>query len=165
MEIERKYAIMELPGDLSLYHCKSIEQGYLCHNPILRIRKSNENYILTYKSKIGIDAYTKEGAIVNNEVELPLTREAYETLMKKTEGNIIHKKRYLIPIHDGLTVELDIFEGQLEGLIFAEVEFPDEAAADSFSAPDWFGKDLSGDKRFSNYHLSKLASFQDLGLF
>jgi CYTH domain-containing protein len=164
MEIERKYAIKQLPGDLSKYQCKNIEQGYLCHNPILRVRKSNENYILTYKSKIGIDAYTKEGAIVNNEVELPLTKEAYQTLKEKTEGNIIHKKRYLIPIQDGLTAELDIFEEQLSGLIFAEVEFPDADAADTFSAPDWFGKDISGDKRFSNYRLSKLANFQDLGL-
>jgi CYTH domain-containing protein len=164
MEIERKYAIRQLPGDLSQYQCKNIEQGYLCHNPILRIRKSNEEYIFTYKSKIGIDAYTKEGAIVNNEVELPLTKEAYLTLKEKTEGNIIRKKRYLIPIHSGLTAELDIFEGQLYGLIFAEVEFPDANTADTFLAPEWFGKDLSEDKRFSNYSLSKLSSFKDLSL-
>jgi adenylate cyclase len=162
MEIERKFAIKKLPDDLSIYECKNIEQGYLCHNPILRIRRSNDKYILTYKSKLGMELSSKEGANINNEIELPLTKEAYQSLKKKTEGNMIYKKRYLIPILDGLTAELDIFEEQLSGLIFAEVEFPDVNTADSFIAPDWFGKDLTRDKRYSNYHLSKLSSPQEL---
>ena len=54
MEIERKYAIHNLPENLSQYKYKKIEQGYLCHNPTIRIRKSNDEYILTYKSKFGI---------------------------------------------------------------------------------------------------------------
>jgi CYTH domain-containing protein len=164
MEIERKYAIHKMPVDLAKYHYKNIEQGYLCHNPIIRIRKSNENYILTYKSKIGLTKQAEGSAIINNEVELPLTEEAFLTLKAKTEGNMIYKTRYLIPISNGLTVELDIFEGLLKGLIFAEVEFPDEKAANEFMPPDWFGKDLSSDRRFSNYYLSKLSSFEELGI-
>jgi CYTH domain-containing protein len=164
MEIERKYAIHKMPVGLTKYHYKKIEQGYLCHNPIIRIRKSNENYILTYKSKIGLTKQAEGSAIINNEVELPLTEEAFLTLKAKTEGNMIYKTRYLIPISNGLTVELDIFEGLLKGLIFAEVEFPDEKAANEFMPPDWFGKDLSSDRRFSNYYLSKLSSFEELGI-
>ena len=164
MEIERKYAVKELPENLSHYPCKIIEQGYLCHNPILRIRKSNEDYILTYKSTKGMKAYTEQGALMNQEVELPLTEEAYLSLKSKTEEHMVYKKRYLIPLEDGLMAELDLFEGLLSGLIMVEVEFPDEKSADSFTPPFWFGKHLSGDKRFSNYHLSKLSSFEGINL-
>jgi len=164
MEIERKFAIRKMPESLEQYNKKQIEQGYLCYNPILRIRKSNENYFLTYKSKEGIKEQKEGQAIINNETELPLTKEAFLTLKEKTEGNMIYKTRYLIPIQDGLTVELDVFEGVLIGLIFAEVEFPDEKAADEFIPPEWFGKDLSNDKRFSNYYLSKINTFTELGI-
>lgn len=154
MEIERKYEILRMPENLTQYKKKVIEQGYLCNNPTVRIRKSNEEYILTYKSKFGINPHTEKGATVNNEVELPLTQEAYMTLRTKTDGNMIYKTRYLIPLQDDLTAELDIFEGLLAGLIFAEVEFPDVVTADEFVPPDWFGRDLSTDKRFTNYSLS-----------
>ncbi len=164
MEIERKFAIKQLPEMLSDYESKKIEQGYLCNDPILRIRKSNEDFILTYKSKQGIDPYTKQGAIVSQEIELPLTRKAYTLLKEKIEGNMVYKTRYLIPMEGDLTAELDIFEEQLSGLVFAEVEFPDYQAADEFIPPEWFGEELSRDKRFSNYHLSKLSGFGDLNL-
>lgn len=161
MEIERKYAIKYIPEELTAYKNKKIEQGYLCHNPTIRIRKSNKDYYMTYKSKTG--AKEKEGsAIIRNEVELPLTKEAYLTLRAKTDGNMVYKTRYLIPLEGGLTAELDIFEGVLEGLIFAEVEFPDVEAADSFTPPEWFGAELSSDKRYTNYHLSTLSSYQEL---
>lgn len=164
MEIERKYEVINIPGDLAEYEQKQIEQGYLCHNPIIRIRKSNDDYILTYKSKFGLAPVSKESAIINNEVELPLTKEAYLTLREKTEGNMIYKTRYLIPLQDNLIAELDVFEGLLKGLLFAEVEFPDVKTADDFVPPSWLGKDLSGDKRFSNYHLSKLSSCSEFEL-
>lgn len=161
MEIERKYAIKYVPGELTSYPNKKIEQGYLCHNPTIRIRRSNEDYYLTYKSRIG-DKEKAGGAIVRNEVELPLTEEAYLTLKAKTEGNLIYKTRYLIPLTDGLTAELDVFESVLTGLVFVEVEFPDEQSADEFTPPDWFGKELSEDNRFSNYQLSQLSSYEEL---
>jgi len=164
MEIERKYAINEIPKNLEQYNKKKIEQGYLCHNPILRIRKSNEEYILTYKSKDGIQRQKKGGAIVLQETELPLSEESFLTLKEKTEGNMVYKTRYLLPLEDGLVAELDVFEGILEGLAFVEVEFPDEKTADSFVPPDWFGADLSCDRRFSNYYLSQIDSYEELCL-
>lgn len=163
MEIERKFAVKNVPDKLEGYHMKRIEQGYLCHDPILRIRKSNDQYILTYKSKFGLDE-NKSTAIVSNETELMLSSSAYESLKGKTEGNIIRKNRYIIPLDEGLIAELDVFEGKLSGLIFVEVEFPDEETADNFIAPDWFGEDLSMDGRFSNYYLSKLDSTDVLGI-
>lgn len=162
MEIERKFAIKYIPKDLSDFEFKKIEQGYLCHNPVLRIRKSNENYILTYKSKFGIEVQQSGDPIINNEVELPLTKEAYLTLKEKTEGNIIYKTRYLIPIADNLIAELDIFEEKLKGLVFAEVEFSSKDEANRFTPPDWFDKELTKDKQFSNYHLSKLSSCSEI---
>jgi CYTH domain-containing protein len=164
MEIERKYLVTLLPENLSQYRFKKIEQGYLCHNPTIRIRKSNEDFILTYKSKLGLEPVSVDGPSVNNEVELPLTEEAYRTLSNKTDHNMVYKTRYLIPLWDGLTAELDIFEGLLQGLVIVEVEFPDLTTADTFQPPTWFGKDLSSDKRFTNYNLSKLSGLSDLGL-
>lgn len=163
MEIERKYLVKELPDNLCIYESKKIEQGYLCHEPILRIRKSNEEYYLTYKSKINLEEKVTS-AIVQNEIELPLTKQAYENLKKKVDNHMVFKTRYLIPISNGLTAELDIFEGILTGLLYVEVEFPDQLIAEDFSPPEWFGRELSSDKRFSNYRLSKLSSLEELTL-
>ncbi len=51
MEIERKFLITELPENLEQYPFHLIEQGYLCTAPVVRIRKQDEEYYLTYKSK------------------------------------------------------------------------------------------------------------------
>lgn len=51
MEIERKFLIKDLPKDLTSYPCSQIEQAYLNENPVLRIRRKDDDYILTYKSK------------------------------------------------------------------------------------------------------------------
>lgn len=159
MEIERKFKIRFLPGDLTKYLYRKIEQGYLCNNPIIRIRKSNEDYYLTYKSKMNNDPI-QSNVIINHEVELPLTAEAYTKLKDKVEGYLICKTRYNIPLLDGLMAELDIFEGQLEGLVFVEVEFPDEEAASTFIPPEWFGIDVTWDKRYTNYYLSTISKTQ-----
>lgn len=162
MEIERKYQINQIPADLSKYEFKEIEQGYLCHNPTIRIRKSNNDFILTYKSKIGIEETKKGSPVINQEVELLLTQEAYQTLKAKIDGNMIYKTRYILPIENGLIAELDIFKGLLSGLVIVEVEFPDLKTSMNFMPPVWFGKELSDNKQVSNYHLSKLSSCSEL---
>lgn len=122
MEIERKFLVKKenLPENLEQYPCKVIEQGYLCTEPVVRIRKSNDNYYLTYKSK---------GLLAREEYNLPLTKEAYEHLKLKADGIVISKVRYVIPEKDGLSIELDVFKAPYEGLLLAEVEFPSEEAA------------------------------------
>lgn len=159
-EIEKKFTIRTLPEKLEQYEKKELEQGYLCTSPIVRIRKSNEMYILTYKSKMGIapDTEQKSGAKVNHEVELPLTKEGYEHLKNKIDGYLITKTRYIIPLENGLKVELDIFRGQLEGLMFAEVEFLSLDDAKAFEPPEWFDKDVTMDKRYANYYLSRVSN-------
>lgn len=147
MEIERKYLVKELPKDLDSYPKRELEQGYLCTSPVVRIRKDNEKYELTYKSK---------GLMVREEYNLPLTQESYEHLKTKVDGRIISKTRYMIPLDSNLTIELDIFHEDLAFLLLAEVEFPDEESANHFTPPDWFGKDVTFDAQYQNNNLSRL---------
>lgn len=157
MEIERKFAVLEIPNNLEQYEKEEIEQGYLCIKPTVRIRKANDKYTLNYKWKQkGLE---DKVAIQNIEYTMPLTKENYELLLKKIENNLIQKERYKIPINNELTVELDIFHGNLEGLIFAEVEFPNLGMAENFNKPSWLGKDICSDKRFDNTVLSKIDKY------
>ena len=157
MEIERKYLVRELPANLDSYPHVEIEQGYLCTSPTLRIRKAGDAYILTVKEKVRTDST----AIHNREEEFYLSAEKYELLKAKCEGRMVSKTRYRIDLrrsegdglYSNLVAELDIFHGHNEGLCLVEVEFPDTAAADSFMKPEWFGEDVSGDKRYLNSEL------------
>ena len=146
MEIERKYLVDKLPGHIEDYPCRISSQGYLNINPVVRIRRDNEKYELTYKSK---------GFMARQEYNLPLTREAYEHLLTKIDGRLIEKRRYMIPLEHGLTAELDVFEGTLAPLILVEVEFSSEEEANSFVPPSWFGEDVTFSGKYHNSSLSK----------
>lgn len=151
-EIERKFLIKEMPADIESYPFHIIEQGYLSVSPVVRVRRQDDEYYLTYKGK---------GLKVREEYNLPLTKESYEHLIMKADGNIISKKRYLIPIQDGkYTVELDVFKSPFAPLIMAEVEFDSEEEADAFVMPDWFLEDVTGDRQYhnSNMAMRKLAN-------
>lgn len=147
MEIERKYLIETLPLNPESFPCHMIEQAYLCTEPVIRIRRQDEEYILTYKSK---------GLMVREEYNLPLNEEAYRHLLAKADGNVITKKRYLIPIDNALTVELDIFAPPFAPLMLAEVEFESEEDAESFVPPAWFGEDVTFSGQYQNSYLSRL---------
>ena len=146
MEIERKYLIHSLPEDLASYPCLHIEQGYLCTSPVVRIRRQEEEYYLTYKGK---------GMMVREEYNLPLTAEAYKHLRGKVDGILLSKDRYLLPLADGLKIELDVFEAPYEGLWLAEVEFASVEEANSFTPPDWFGEDVTFSSAYHNSVLSQ----------
>jgi CYTH domain-containing protein len=152
MEIEKKYLIDKLPENIEKYPRRKIAQGYLCTRPVVRIRRQDEDYYLTYKG---------DGLMVREEYNLPLTKEAYEHLLPKADGIIIAKTRYLIPLTVGtgvdrvLTAELDVFEDSLAPLMLVEVEFESVEEADAFVAPDWFGEDVTNDGAYHNSNLSK----------
>lgn len=146
MEIERKYLISKVPENLNITKTREIEQGYLCTEPVVRIRKDNDKFELTYKSK---------GLMIREEHNLPLTKEAYEHLRTKIDGRLIQKTRHEIPLEDSLTAELDIFHGELKPLILAEVEFPDKENADAFTPPEWFGEDVTFSSEYHNSALSR----------
>ena len=147
MEIERKYLIDKdkLIPDIDTYPHHIIEQGYMCTEPVVRIRKSDDEYYMTYKSK---------GLMAREEYNLPLTKEGYYHLLPKCDGNIISKTRYMIPL-DQYTIELDIFSGKFEGLILAEVEFESIEEANNFNPPEWFGEDVTFSTKYHNSTMSK----------
>ena len=145
MEIERKYLIDTLPDHLEQYECRQIEQGYLNTDPVVRIRKSNDKYTLTYKGA---------GLMCREEYNLPLNSESFAHLKEKIDGVLIEKKRYLIPLTEKLTIELDVFEGELAPLVLAEVEF-ETKEAERFVPPAWFGEDVTFSSKYHNSTLSK----------
>lgn len=147
MEIERKFLVPALPENLASYPCHLIEQAYLCTSPVVRIRRQDDDFILTYKGS---------GMMAREEYNLPLTKESYEHLLPKADGIVITKKRYVIPLGtENLRAELDIFEGRHEGLRIVEVEFESEEQANRFTPPAWFGEDVTFDGRYHNSHLSQ----------
>ena len=143
MEIERKYLVKTLPENYTSYPCRQLEQGYSCKEPVVRIRQDNDTYELTYKSK---------GLLAREEYNMPLTKEAYEHLKGKVDGKLITKKRYMIPYGEYM-IELDVFEGTLAPLKFAEVEFDSIEEAEDFTAPDWFGEDVTFEVKYKNSNL------------
>lgn len=162
MEIERKFTIKKFPENLDTYEKKEIEQAYLCSKPTIRIRKSNDDYILTYKSKLGLKLPETVTARACEEVELPLTKAAYEHMKEKADGSVISKTRYIIPLDSNHKIELDVFHGYLESLMFAEVEFDSEEDAASFQLPDWFDKDVTFDHRYSNAVMTRYSNLKEL---
>lgn len=161
MEIERKYTIKKLPEDLESYPCSIIEQGYLSVSPVVRVRRSGDKYALTYKGS---------GMMTRTEYNLPLDEASYAHLIKKADGNIISKKRYVLPLEnpqfsDGfeskanggisLNIELDIFAPPFAPLIIAEIEFPDEETANAFIPPEWFDEDVTLEIKYHNSYMSR----------
>ena len=149
MEIERKFLIKENAFDLSQYDFVELQQAYISTSPVIRVRKrttaNTEEFILTVKSK---------GMLSRQEFELNLDTEDYNNLLKKAEGNVITKRRYIIPLSDGLTLELDYFKEIFEGLIMGEIEFSSEDEAKKYNLPDFVIREVTFDKRYHNSNMS-----------
>ncbi|MCX4340997.1 MAG: CYTH domain-containing protein [Lachnospiraceae bacterium] len=164
MEIERKFTVTKLPDDLETYPCHIIEQAYLNTDPVVRVRREDDSFYMTYKGK---------GLLAREEYNLPLNEASYYHLRDKADGNVISKRRYVIPIQEptfdmtclsfagkeidqiSLSVELDIFEPPFAPLVIAEVEFPDQETAEAFQMLDWFSQDVTNDPAYHNSNLSK----------
>lgn len=146
MEIERKFLVSGIPDNLSQYRCRYIEQGYLSIDPVVRVRRDDSQYYLTYKGK---------GMMAREEYNLPLTAQSYQHLLEKADGNIITKRRYEIPDGTGKTIELDIFDGIFSGMVLAEVEFDSVGEANSYTPPDWFEREVTQDRTYHNSYLSR----------
>lgn len=151
MEIERKFLLKTIPENLSQYECCHIEQAYLCTDPVIRIRRWNNEFFLTYKSS---------GLMTRQEVELPLNEMAYRHMLQKADGRIIQKERFFIP-YQTYRIELDRFHRDFEGLLMAEVEFKSEEEANHFQKPDWFGNEVTWNGSYHNSFLSKCEQIPD----
>jgi len=148
MEIERKFLVAERP-DLSDNAGAPIEQGYLAlaakgDGAEVRLRRKSGRHLLTAKAGSGRS---------RAEEEIELDAESFERLWALTAGRRLAKTRYALP-HGELKIELDIYSGDLDGLAVAEVEFPDDAAADSFEPPEWFGQEVTGERPYLNETLA-----------
>lgn len=145
MEIERKFRLRR-PPDLSGTDADPIEQGYLAigTDGEVRLRRKGEQTLLTVKRGAGLS---------RGEAEVEVSREQFEALWPLTEGRRLRKRRHVLP-HDGLEIEVDLYEDELEGLIVAEVEFDSEEQARGFEPPAWLGDEVTGDERFLNESLA-----------
>ena len=151
LEIERKYLI-DLEKISPLENGIRIKQGYLStdKNAVVRVRVKNDKAYLTIKgSNSGI-------ARLEFEYEIPLD-EANEMLEKLCQKPVIDKTRYLIN-YENHTWEVDIFYGDNEGLVVAEVELSSED--EHINLPSWVKEEVSHDDRYFNSNLMKLP-FKD----
>jgi adenylate cyclase len=145
MEVERKFLVSE-PPDLDGTDSDEIEQGYLAtgSDGEVRVRRKGDQLVLTAKRGSGLS---------REEAEVDIDRERFDELWPLTEGRRLHKRRHVIP-HGELKVELDVYEGDLEGLRVAEIEFPSEQEANAFEPPAWLGEEVTGDERYLNETLA-----------
>ncbi len=146
-EIERKFLVKSLPEKLRRSRCYLIAQGYLASEPggrHVRLRKKGKTASLTFK--VGRGGHREER-------EIKLSSRQFAALWPATAGRRLRKLRYEIPWRD-LLIEIDIYRGRHSGLVVAEVEFPDRPTCRKFKPPSWFGREVTGEKRYSNVRLA-----------
>ena len=145
MEVERKFLVPD-PPDLDRTEWDEIEQGYLAIGAggEVRLRRKAERRLLTAKRGSGLS---------REEAEVELDRAGFDELWPLTEGRRLRKRRHLIP-HGELEIEVDVYEGDLEGLVVAEIEFASEEEARAFEPPGWIGQEVTGDERYLNETLA-----------
>ena len=148
MEIERKFLVKNNGFIHEAYRKRRITQGYICSDAdrSVRIRICEDEAFLTIKSA------TNERGWSRYEFEQPIPLDDAEELMKLCLPGIIDKVRYYIKFA-GKTWEVDVFHGENEGLIVAEIEL--ESEEETFDLPDWVGQEVSGDLRYYNMMLAK----------
>jgi CYTH domain-containing protein len=144
-EIERKFLVADAPSWLEGCRSQAIEQGYLAiaESDEVRIRRTEPAAVLTVKRGHGEERL---------EQEVEIGDEQLAALWPLTEGRRIEKRRYYV--EGDPTIEVDVYHGELDGLVTAEVEFVSSEAADHFSAPEWLGAELTGDDRYANQQLA-----------
>jgi len=148
-EIERKFLVKKIPDNLEQYRSEELIAGYFrdSSGDKIRIRQEGDKYFKVKKKGSGLVRKLPEG-------EPPITKEEFDELWPKTEGWRLRKTRYFIPSNQGM-IQLDIFHDALEGHTNVEVEFDSEDLAPNFIPPDWFGKEVTGKKKYSSSSLAK----------
>ena len=111
----------------------------------VRLRRVEDQRLLTAKLGRG------ESRV---EAEIPLGINQFDALWPLTEPRRLRKSRYLVPLGSGLEAEVDVFEGELAGLVTAEVEFDSEQQSRDFRPPPWLGEEVTGDRRYANQTLA-----------
>ena len=145
-EIEKKYLVNIFPEISDNIIRNEIMQGYvfITDSMELRLRKKSDKYFQTIKTGEGLN---------RGEFEVELSANQFDVLWPLTENKRVEKTRYEIN-YSGFLVEFDVYKGILGGLMTAEVEFNSEDEIQNFNPPDWFGEDITLDKRYKNKSLA-----------
>ncbi|HLK84548.1 MAG TPA: CYTH domain-containing protein [Xanthobacteraceae bacterium] len=145
-EIERKFLVKDDRWRHGADGGVSIRQAYLCRTPSisLRIRVADE-------SRATLTVKSPEAQIRRLEFEYPIPLADAYALIALREGAIVEKRRHRLPWR-GLTFEIDVFQGENQGLVIAEIELPHESAC--FEKPAWLGAEITADARYSNASLA-----------
>jgi len=148
LEIEGKFLVHSEAFIAEASESSHIAQGYIGTVPgrTVRIRIRGDKGYITIKGNSTEDGLSR----FEWEKEIPVSEA--EELLTLCEPGIIDKTRYLVPF-EGHTFEVDVFHGENEGLVMAEVELsaPDEA----YASPAWLGEEVTGDHRYYNKYMSK----------
>lgn len=146
IETERKFLVTGDYKSHAASHSR-IVQGYICseRGRTVRVRLRGEKGYLTIKGP------SKNDGLSRYEFEKEITIDEALSLLRLCVGGIIDKVRYLVPMEDGHTFEVDEFHGENEGLTMAEVELGAEDEA--YIRPDWLGEEVTGDRRYYNSQL------------
>jgi len=146
-EIERKFLVVKDSWRDAADSETRIKQGYLANtaNVTLRVRTKGDNAVLTIKGATH--------GISRAEYEYPIPMDDAEAMLSDlASGPIIDKTRYTIPCGEHVW-ELDVFHGDNDGLVMAEVELGSED--EDYVRPDWIGDEVSDDPRYYNANLAR----------
>jgi adenylate cyclase len=147
-EIERKFMVRDDSWRFSSGQAKFIRQGYLMRNGSVSLRV---RIIDRVKATLTVKSAVAGIRRLEFEYEIPLTDGV--VLLGLREGGVVEKHRYRLP-WDGFVWEIDVFQGENQGLVVAEIELPHEDKA--FEKPHWLGREVTSDRRYSNASLAKL---------
>ena len=146
LEIERKYLVRDSSFLREAIASDSIDQGYLhTETPTVRVRTRGEQGFLTIKGA------SDSAGLIRTEYEYPIPLEDAKALLALCTAGRLTKTRHLVP-YQGHTWEVDVFHGELEGLILAELEL--DSPTTSFPLPPWIGEEVTGDPRYYNSYLA-----------
>lgn len=146
IEIERKFLVdKEKWNRIKKPEAEVIKQKYIATDKekTIRIRIKGEKGFITLKGK-------KKG-LRRSEFEYEIPIKDAVSMMASFSGGMISKTRYKIK-HEGKLWEVDEFRDDNEGLIIAEIELQTES--ETFSLPDWVGKEVSHDSMYYNSNLT-----------
>ena len=155
IEIEHKFLLKNDDWRALASEGVRYRQGYIdtVNGTTVRVRIAGDQGYLTLKGKRGGEA----GITCSEfEYEIPLA-DAEGMIDEFLDTPLIDKHRYLVE-YGGKTWEVDVFAGDTEGLVVAEIELASED--EEFDLPSWVGECVSGDYRYANGSLAKLA-FKD----
>jgi adenylate cyclase len=147
MEIERKFLVKTPPPGWKQWPHARICQGYLPtgNNALeIRLRQKGSEHFITIKAGQGLSRH---------EVEIPISRLQFKSLWPLTKEARISKVRYRTKITSHLA-ELDVYGRVFGGLMTVEVEFRSLNDSKQFIAPTWFGREITGQRKFSNRSLA-----------